>query len=91
MKLRRSEVPNIGHVLTAKGLKPDPDKSKAILEMPKPTDVAGVERLIGFVYYLSKFLLHLSNIYGPLRTVMGKDVEWHWTDHQDQKDQTASL
>lgn len=89
MKLRRSEVPNIGHVLTAKGLKPDPDKSKAMLEMPKPTDVAGGGRLMGFVYYLSKFLLHLSNIYGPLRTVMGK--EWHWTDHQDQKDQTASL
>ena len=84
MKLRRSEVPYIGHVLTDKGLKPDRDKIKAMLEMPKPTDVAGVQRLIGFVNYLSKFLPHLSDVCEPLRKLMAKDVEWHWTPHQDQ-------
>ena len=84
MKLRRSEVPYIGHVLTDKGLKPDPDKIRAMLEMPKPTDVAGVQRLIGFVNYLSKFLPHLSGVCEPLRKLMAKDVEWHWTPHQDQ-------
>lgn len=47
MKLRRNEVPYIGHVLTDKGLKPDPGKIQAMLEMPKPTDVAGVQRLMG--------------------------------------------
>ena len=84
MKLRRNEVPYIGHVLTDKGLKPDPGKIQAMLEMPKPTDVAGVQRLIGSVNYLSKFLPHLSDLCEPLRKLMAKDVEWHWTDHQDQ-------
>lgn len=42
MKLRRNEVPYIGHVLTDKGLKPDPGKIHAMLKIPKPTDVAGV-------------------------------------------------
>ena len=55
-----------------------------MLEMPKPTDVAGVQRLIGFVNYLSKFLPRLSDVCEPLRKLMAKDVEWHWTDHQDQ-------
>ena len=48
MKLRRSEVPYIGNVLTDKGLKPDPDKIKAMLEMPKPTDVAGLHEINRF-------------------------------------------
>ena len=84
MKLRRNEVPYIGHVLTDKGLKPDPGKIQAMLEMPKPTDVAGVQRLIRFVNYLSKFLPRLSDVRERLRKLMAKDVEWHWTDHQDQ-------
>lgn len=36
MKLRYSEVPYVGHLLTDKGLKPDPDKIRAMQEMPKP-------------------------------------------------------
>ncbi len=56
VKVKGNEVPFIGHVLTDAGLKPDPGKIKAILEMPQPTDVAGVRRLVGFVNYLSKFL-----------------------------------
>ena len=52
-----------------------------MLEMPKPTDVAGVQRLIGFVNYLNKFLPRLSDVCEPLRKLMAKDVEWHWTDH----------
>ena len=84
MKLRRSEVPYIGHVLTDKGPKPDPGKIKAMLEMPKPTDVSGVQRINGFVNYLCKFLPRLSDACEPLRKLTAKDVEWHWTEQQDQ-------
>ena len=35
MKLRLDQVPYIGHLLTSKGLNPDPGKVKAIMEMPK--------------------------------------------------------
>ncbi|KAL6471870.1 hypothetical protein MHYP_G00205200 [Metynnis hypsauchen] len=45
-KLRQSEVPYIGHRLTSEGLKIDPEKSRAIAEMPSPTDVKGLERLL---------------------------------------------
>ena len=30
------EVPFRGHLLTTEGLKPDPEKVKAIVEMPRP-------------------------------------------------------
>ena len=47
VKLCCNEVTFMGHLLTDEGLKPDPDKVRAILEMPEPTDVAAVRRLIG--------------------------------------------
>ena len=55
----------IGHRLREEGLKPDPAKVKAILSMKKPDDVAAVQRLMGMVKYLSKFLSDLSQICEP--------------------------
>ena len=43
--------------------------------MEKPQDVTGVQRLIGLVKYLSKFLSNLSQICEPIRRLTHKDVE----------------
>ena len=80
IKLRSKEVSFMGHVISEKGLKPDPEKLKAVLEMPTPTDVASVRRFIGFTNYLSKFLPGLSDVCKPLWDLTGKDMEWFWTD-----------
>ena len=37
------------------GLKTDPEKVRAIVEMPRPTDKAGVRRLLGMANYVTKF------------------------------------
>ena len=50
----------IGHILTTDGLKSDPSKVNAVLNMPKPTDIAGIQRLLGMVKYLAKFIPNLS-------------------------------
>ena len=36
-------MPYIGHLLTAEGVEPDPEKIAAITNMEKPTDVKGVQ------------------------------------------------
>ena len=64
--LRRNEVPFMGHVLTNQGLKIDPEKVEAIQNMPKPEDVEGVQRLNGFVNYLSRFLPRLAEVMEPI-------------------------
>ena len=66
VKLRHKEVAFMGHVITEKGLKPDPEKVKAILDMPTSTDVVSVRRFIGFTNYLSNFLSRLSEVCKPL-------------------------
>ena len=75
-QLRKQRVPFIRHITTGEGLQVDPVKVKAICEMPPPTDVAAVQRLLGFVQYLSKFLPHLADITKPLRELTQGDMEW---------------
>ena len=76
--LRQREVRFIGHIATADGLCVDPAKVKAIVDMPIPTDVAGVQRLLGLAQYLAKFMPHLSDITKPLRDLTRQDCEWMW-------------
>ena len=44
-KFRMKEVCYVGHHFTDKGILPDPDKVRAIVDMPKPTDVTSLQRL----------------------------------------------
>jgi len=73
----------MGHRLTANGVSPDPAKVKAIVEMPKLEDRKGVERLLGCITYLARFLPTLAEIVGPLRPQTEKDAMFVWQKDQD--------
>ena len=60
----------------------DPAKVQTIQEMPVPQLVPAVQRLLGLVQYLSKFLPHLADISQPLRILTQKDIDWVWEDAQ---------
>ena len=78
----RQEVRFIGHVATSDGLSIDPTKVKTIVDMPNPTDVPGVQRLLGLAQHLAKYLPHLSDITKPLRDLTRNDTEWMWESSQ---------
>ena len=80
LQLRKQEVPYISHVLTPDGLKPDPSKVKAIVAMPTPSGKKALQRLLRMITYLAKFLANLSDVTEPLRRLVDRDVQWHWTD-----------
>ena len=80
--LNCSEVSFIGHVMTRNGLKTDLKKVEAIIKMERPADVPAVQRFIGLVKYLSKFLQDLSELCEPLRGLTHKKAEWNWTHEQ---------
>jgi len=48
LKLNRASMIFCGHELTRSGVRPDPRKVEAILNLPAPTDRHGVLRLIGW-------------------------------------------
>lgn len=84
LKLRQTSLSFMGHLVTSEGLCPDPEKVRAIEEMPRPTDVAGVQRLGGFVNYLAKFLPKISEVMAPIRNLTKADVPWTWSEVQEQ-------
>lgn len=77
--MHRESVAYMGHRFTANGLQPDPAKTEAINNMPPPKDAQGVQRLLGTVNYLAKFVPRMSEITAPLRTLIRCDVEWNWS------------
>ena len=58
--------------MTRNGLKADLKKVEAIIKMEQTADVPAVQRFIGLVKYLSKFLQDLSELCEPLRILTQK-------------------
>lgn len=72
------EVTYLGHTFNAKGMQIDKSKLRAIEDMPTPKDRAALERFLGMVNYLSKFIPHYAETAAPLRGLLRKNVEWCW-------------
>ncbi|KAL9979645.1 hypothetical protein ACROYT_G017335 [Oculina patagonica] len=81
--IEQEEVKFHGHVFTKDGLKTDPEKVRAVVEMPRPADKAGVQRLFGMVNYVSKLIPNMSDLTAPLRQLLHQDVEWHWEEQHE--------
>ena len=76
MNLRKTKVKFMGHLITKDGLKPEPEKIKAVQEMPRPTSKNKLLGLLGFVNYLCKFLPKLSEDVQPLREMIAKEAKF---------------
>ena len=83
LKLLCKEIPCMGHLVTADGLKPDPEKVEAVHNMPKPEIVKAVKRFCGFVNYLAKFLPRLAGVLEPIQQLTRKEVPWQWQHEHD--------
>ena len=83
LKLHINEKSFMGHIFSKEGLKIDPDKVKAVLEMPRPEDVEGVQRLNDFVNYLAKFLPRLADQMEPIRRLTRQHTEFEWAEEQE--------
>ena len=79
-KIGLTEIPYIGHLLSEQGVKPDPSKVDAILNMPCPTDKQDLQRFMGMIAYLSKFIPNMAEESAPLRRLLEKNVQWHWSE-----------
>ncbi|BES91778.1 Reverse transcriptase (RNA-dependent DNA polymerase) [Nesidiocoris tenuis] len=82
IKLKQKSVKYMGHIVSSEGLKPDPDKIRAINDMRYPRDVQEVKSFMGIVTYMAKFVPNLSAISEPLRVLTKKDTIWTWGEDQ---------
>ena len=69
VKLRVQEVSYVGHLFSSEGLKPDPDKIRAIYGMPPQED---------------KFIKHKADIQEPISQLTQKDAAFVWEKPQQE-------
>uniref|UniRef100_A0A8C5EHT7 Reverse transcriptase/retrotransposon-derived protein RNase H-like domain-containing protein n=1 Tax=Gouania willdenowi TaxID=441366 RepID=A0A8C5EHT7_GOUWI len=74
----KDKIVFVGHCVTAKGVSPEPNKVKATMEMPEPTNAEGVRRIMGMANYLAKFLPHLASYTKSLKDLLSGKNKWCW-------------
>ena len=84
LRLKLDQVTYMVQLFTSEGLKPDPIKIEAIASMPRPDDKRAVQRLLGSVNYLSRFMPQLSKVSEPLRKLTEKNVMFTWDSSQEE-------
>ena len=66
----------LGHFLSARGIKPDPEKIKAIVELPRPTNILGLQSILGLVVFVRKFIPNCSKLIALLTALLKKGVKF---------------
>ena len=82
----RFNVPKVvyyGHVISADGIKADPRKVEAIVNMAAPTNKTELQTILGMTNYLAKFVPNLSNVTAPMRDLLKKESEFVWDAQQE--------
>lgn len=79
-----TEIKFLGCVLSRDGIRPDPEKVRAIKELPTPNNVSDVRRLLGMTNHLARFIPDLASKTAPLRHLLLKSSEWTWRPGQEQ-------
>ncbi|GBG77448.1 hypothetical protein CBR_g23897 [Chara braunii] len=74
----------LGHVVTDKGLQPDPQKVAAVRDAPVPTTITQVRAFLGLASYYRRFIKGFTTIAGPLTNLLRKDQSLIWTPECDQ-------
>ena len=74
----KTSVTYVGHTLSGEGLTPDKRKIEAIEKMNYSTSKEELQRYLGIITYLSKFIPNMSKLSSPLRELLEKNVEFHW-------------
>ncbi len=78
-----TELTFLGDIVSSEGVRPDPMKVSAIEHMPKPQCKKDVQRFMGMLNYMSKFIPNLSEKIAPLRWLIEKKNEWEWSYEQE--------
>ena len=83
LQYKVNSVKYLGHIISREGISPDPEKVRAIAELPIPKNKAELRRCLGMVKFLSQYIPNESTVTEPLRRLLHDDTEWEWKEEQD--------
>jgi hypothetical protein len=77
--LASEETKFLGHIVSAKGIRPDPKKVAAVQNWHVLKNVHDVSSFLGLVNYFRKFTDHFASLAQPLTNLTRSKVKCEWT------------
>ena len=65
--------------MSKEGLTIDPEKVKAIVELPPSENLKKLERFVGKVKWHTRFIKYMAHVACPLYRLTWKDEKFEWT------------
>ena len=75
----KRHIQYLGHLISADGNQPLPEKLESIAKMPAPRNPKEVKQFLGLIGYYRKFILRFADISRVLTHLTKKDIEFKWT------------
>jgi hypothetical protein len=79
-KLGYEEIKILGHIVGHGTVKPNPEKVRAIVDYPDPTNLRELRSFLGLLNYYRRFIPGLARMAEPLYALLRKDAKYIWTD-----------
>ena len=74
------ETSYLGLLVSAKGVRPDPNKIKPVMELPEPKDHKNIRKFLGTGSYYRSFIKNYAIKAAPLQALLSEKVAFKWTD-----------
>ena len=75
---RCTSIPRFGEVVSWQGVQPDPQKVRALTQMPVPKNKKELQAFLGIINCLNKFFPGMPEVCKPLRKLTSSKMTWTW-------------
>ena len=81
-----------GHIVSADGVQPDPEKTQAITDFPAPKNLTELRSFLGLANQLANFVPDLTQMTSSMRQLLKKSSTYNWLpDHQLEFEKVKTL
>lgn len=74
----QTQVTFLGHVVSERGVQPNPDNVKKVQEWPIPSSVKHARQFLGMASYYRRFVKGVSDIAHPMVELTKKHTKFKW-------------
>ena len=83
--IKKREIVFIGEILSENGVSPNPERIAAVLNMKTPHNKEAVQRALGCINFVGKFVDNLAARCKHMRSLLCKNNQWCWN-HEHEKE-----